>query len=276
MRQVFSSARLENVEGVANLLREAGIEVQITNGRSYKGNRRGNFSYRDTPTGDRPAVWVVRSDQQPQARELLRGAGLLQSLPSRQGYLPQADVVFAADSVPPKRRLSRAAKIRYVLLGSAVVVIGLVYLPRLWQGDDAPAPAAATPVAPDLDMVPPTVEASVHRIAVPAALAETVLGAELAAIDGPVCVAVDDADPAPALLARLQAARADLRAVSDCAAGTGAATTLAVDNYRTDGSGVGTVDVVTGDGGTPPSTRTLDVRREGRDWLLLPDDRPVR
>ena len=60
MRQVFSSQRLENVEGVARLLRDAGIEVRVTHGRSYKGNRRGTFSYREQE-GPQPAVWVVRS-----------------------------------------------------------------------------------------------------------------------------------------------------------------------------------------------------------------------
>ena len=40
MRQVFSSARLENVEAVAKLLGDADIEVRVTDGRSYKGNLR--------------------------------------------------------------------------------------------------------------------------------------------------------------------------------------------------------------------------------------------
>lgn len=34
MRQVFSSARLENVEGVARLLNEQGIETYISQSRS--------------------------------------------------------------------------------------------------------------------------------------------------------------------------------------------------------------------------------------------------
>ena len=46
MRQVFSSLRLENVEAVATLLRDAGIEVRITNGRSYKGKMRSRASAR--------------------------------------------------------------------------------------------------------------------------------------------------------------------------------------------------------------------------------------
>ena len=54
MRKVFSSHRLENAEGVAELLRAAGIEVRILNGRSYKGNRRRTFSYSDA---DAPESW---------------------------------------------------------------------------------------------------------------------------------------------------------------------------------------------------------------------------
>ena len=45
MRKVFSSQRLENVEAVAELLRAEGIAVKIANGRSYRGRRRGGFSY---------------------------------------------------------------------------------------------------------------------------------------------------------------------------------------------------------------------------------------
>ena len=45
MRQVFTSTRLENVEGVAKMLGEHGIETKITQGRSWKGNSRREFSY---------------------------------------------------------------------------------------------------------------------------------------------------------------------------------------------------------------------------------------
>ena len=47
MRQIFSSPRLENVEAVAKMLSDAGIEVRITDGRTYKGALRGNFRYSD-------------------------------------------------------------------------------------------------------------------------------------------------------------------------------------------------------------------------------------
>ena len=81
MRQVFSSPRLENVERVAKLLRDAGVDTRITHGRSYKGNRRSEFSYRDDNRSEPiPAVWVVKSEDQPKAREILREAGLLEYL----------------------------------------------------------------------------------------------------------------------------------------------------------------------------------------------------
>src|SRR3546814_12020332 len=78
MRKVFTSARLENVERVAKLLEDDGIEVRITNGRSYKGGIHGNFSYRGEGN-TMPEVWVVRSADQPRARASLREAGLMAS-----------------------------------------------------------------------------------------------------------------------------------------------------------------------------------------------------
>ena len=91
MRQVFTSPRLENVEEVAAMLRADGIEVRITNDRSYRGQRRSHFSYRvdEEAPAPKPAVWIINADEQPRARQLLRDAGLLDS--SRDGassYLP--------------------------------------------------------------------------------------------------------------------------------------------------------------------------------------------
>src|SRR3546814_2475071 len=78
MRKVFTSARLENVERVAKLLEDDGIEVRITNGRSYKGGIRGNFSYRGE-SNQMPEVWVVRSAEQHRSRAMLREVGLMDS-----------------------------------------------------------------------------------------------------------------------------------------------------------------------------------------------------
>ena len=117
MRQVFSSQRLENVEGVAALLNEHGIETWISQARSYKGNRRRSFSYSDNAK-DKPtpaAVWVVHAEDQPKARALLREAGLMET--TRTSYLPEH-----ASAPPPVTRgpVNHAARIRMVMLAAVV------------------------------------------------------------------------------------------------------------------------------------------------------------
>ena len=117
MRQVFTSRRLENAEGVARMLEDAGIEVRIMNGRSYKGTHRHAFSYRENARTKepQPEVWVVRTDQLPQARKLLHEAGLLDRAQGPEG----APLTFNsrnAAPVPGKSPAQRANRLRIVLL----------------------------------------------------------------------------------------------------------------------------------------------------------------
>ena len=126
MRQVFRSPRLENVEGVAKLLRDADIEVYISDGRSYKdGQRRGGFSYRD---GARerpdPALWIVKAEDQPRAREILRNAGLLASTRPGQTDAVQDIPVFASRE-PPRGGLNRT---RILLYMAVIVAVGMAVL----------------------------------------------------------------------------------------------------------------------------------------------------
>ncbi len=142
MRKVFSTVRLENAEGVAALLRERGIEVKITNGRSYKGGRRRGFSYRESALAEVPeaAVWVVHPDDQPQARALLREAGLMDS--TRDSFLPES----AAPAAPrPANVARRVARVRVILL-AAIVALVMLNLARSCQHQ---APPQATPQTPE-------------------------------------------------------------------------------------------------------------------------------
>ncbi len=124
MRQVFTSQRLETVEGVARLLDEHGIETYISHPRSYKSKRGSQFSYNQpTPLNKQPALWVRHAEDQPRARELLRAAGLLETTrPGAAAPLTFADVEEAA----PKRR-SWAWRVRLILLaliaGAAVLTV---------------------------------------------------------------------------------------------------------------------------------------------------------
>jgi hypothetical protein len=108
MRQVFTSQRLETVEGVVRLLNEAGIETWTEQGRSYKGNHRGHFSYAEPERYPHPAVWVVNSADQPRARELLREAGLMESTRS------ESMLRLPPSAAAPRR--SPATHIRMILL----------------------------------------------------------------------------------------------------------------------------------------------------------------
>jgi hypothetical protein len=112
MRQVYASPRLENVERVAQLLAEAGIETWISNGRSYKGRNRRNFSFRDHAQ-EPAAVWLVQPGDTGRATALLREAGLITTTRDR-GFVPSAGRLNVPEQRP--RPASSALRIRLVLL----------------------------------------------------------------------------------------------------------------------------------------------------------------
>lgn len=192
MRKVFSSQRLENVEGVATLLRDAGIEVRITDGRSYKGNRRGTFSYSDRGSKPTPAVWVVRSDQQIEARELLRGAGLLDSTRPEDGYA-SANFRYqpesaTGDSSPARRR---ALRFKVGLIVLIVAIAGIA----MWRSLDPPVPVP--------QLAAPPFDGSVAATLLP--VAHAVFASELGEVDTAVaCLGVGDTDASIELIQSLQ------------------------------------------------------------------------
>lgn len=138
MRQVFTSLRVETVEGVAKLLEEAGIEVYLANGRSYHSKRGGQFSYAEPmKLKQQPSVWVKRAEDQPRAREILRAAGLLATTRPSQ----EEPLVFAgSDAVEEPKKRPLAWRIRIALLiAIAIAALVTVLRPR-------PVPEAAPPV----------------------------------------------------------------------------------------------------------------------------------
>ncbi|MBP6798620.1 MAG: DUF2007 domain-containing protein [Luteimonas sp.] len=269
MRQVFSSARLENVEAVAKLLADEGIEVRIENGRTFRSSIRGNFSYRDGDGGgSKPAVWVVRSDDQPRARQLLRDAGLLDAAPSsKNSFLPS--VGHAAQAASPKKR----TRMRFGLLVLVAIAIAVALNPlRDPGGWDLPPPRPAVPatVALDPSLLPVVTSAdTAHLIPTPPALAAMLASRELARSPGtPLCLSIDGADPGEAALAALRDAGLDPIPASACPA-EGAPLAVAVSGYRTDGSGSGAVEVEVTRPGQAPATSRLEVLRDEDRWQVL-------
>lgn len=273
MRQVYTSPRLENVEAVAKLLQEHGIETRIVNGRSYRGGIRGDFSYRQRPErGDEPSVWVVRSEDRPRARDLLRAEGLVADQRQRDSYLPE--LAFAKAQDAPKRRFG----LRSLLLLAAALAIGLaVFGRRAPEAERAPGDTVAATAGASAASAASaaTAEDGTYLLATPSALAAMLIDAELQAQGAALaCLSVDGEDPALKVLEQLDnPADVRLRPMSACDAAAGDGTVrIAVRDYRTDGSGKGTVRleiVDTGaDGAQRLDARTLEVRRVELEWQV--------
>ncbi|HEY2346718.1 MAG TPA: hypothetical protein VGH80_12725 [Xanthomonadaceae bacterium] len=139
MRSVFSSPRLENVEAVAKMLEDAGIEVKVSNDRSYKGNRRQPFSYRETPNSENiPQVWVIKAEDQHKARAMLRDQGLIET--TRHGFgatepgaahsfLPASIRTPVARTRDPRAMLVTRARL---LLLAIIALITMFAIGRSW------------------------------------------------------------------------------------------------------------------------------------------------
>lgn len=151
MRQIFSSQRVETVEGVAKMLHDAGIEARITNGRSYHSKRKGQFSYLESGKPSMyPTLWVVHANDQPRAREILREARLLET--TRRDH-PTAEFAFR-DMPEPSSGRNWAWRIRIALLvviAAVALVIGLRH-----RGAPAAAPAVPAPQAQPQPAAPAT------------------------------------------------------------------------------------------------------------------------
>ena len=119
MRQIYTSARVENVERVVALLTEAGIQTSVTNRRAYAGHDFKGPSYASPPDPSTwPQVWVVNAEDQPRARALLREIGVEPA--TRFAEELQRSRMAPA---PEDKRNALAWKLRIALLAVIVVLI---------------------------------------------------------------------------------------------------------------------------------------------------------
>lgn len=121
MRQVFTSRRLENVEAVSALLQDAGIQTWVSERRSYKGNRRGNFSYSDTSQTTQPAVWIVNASDITQARALLAEKGLIEAGRSEEMVRPDYTRV-GMPTTPKRSQIATRLRIALIVIAMALAL----------------------------------------------------------------------------------------------------------------------------------------------------------
>ena len=265
MRQVFSSLRLENVESVAKLLRDAGIEVRITNGRSYKGAMRSRASYSDQDA-PKPAVWVVHSEDHIRARDVLRENGLLESTRPTDSFQPlsfrQQEAVYTKS--PAQKRMFR---LKMVLLAGMAVIIVL----SMVRGCYAPRQVAvpATPVVSDKPA---------RAGGTPESLALAVFAKEVAHEKLVLCLSVDDADASGAVIAAMKQPSNEVVPISQCVrdfdpargsyqAATGKpALLVTVRSFKPTGPDAGTVEFESFHHGQYAHYKTLEVKRIGGAW----------
>lgn len=268
MRQVFSSPRLENVEAVARILRDAGIQVRITDGRSYKGSMRSRASYSD-PSAPRPAVWVVQSDDQIRAREILREHGLLESTRPTDSFVPLSfrDEETRATKTPAQQRTFRFK----VFLLAVMAVISVLALLR---GCYTPPQQEAAG--------PPAVSDQPRRPGgTPESLALAVFAREVADAKMVLCLSIDDADASAAVIAAMQQPSKTVLPASQCVreadpdrgsyqAATGKPALLAtVRAFKPAGPDGGTVEFESFHHGQFAHYKTLEVRRIGGAWQVV-------
>ena len=113
---------MENVDRVLTLLREAGIETSVTNRRAWAGHDYRRASYASPPDRDSwPQIWIVKAEDQPRARALLREAGI-------EPATRFADELAKAREPAPdiqSRRNALVWRIRLLLIGAIAVLIVL-------------------------------------------------------------------------------------------------------------------------------------------------------
>lgn len=275
MRQVFSSARLENVEQVARLLEDAGIETRITNGRSFKKGIRGDFSYREQAGERKPAVWIVRSEDQPRARAMLRELGLMDSSRGAPASFIAASTRDGDTGSRADRGRRHAFRIKIGLLLVITVVVAMTWM-NLRRTPPAPSKNAAStaPASAPLARVPEDLPGP-GNTPTPDSLALALLRGELPTRAGAVlCLAIDGRDPQPALLAALPPTPGTVLPVSRCpaaAAGDGALPPqiIAIGKYEANAKGAGTIFMNRRRIGGRGVPQWYDVRRDGEGWRII-------
>jgi hypothetical protein len=111
---------VENIDRVVAMLHEAGIETSVTNRKAWAGHDYKRASYASPPERESwPQVWIVKAEDQPRARALLRDAGIA---PATR-FAEDLELARNGPAVAAKKRNAIAWRIRLFLLATIVILI---------------------------------------------------------------------------------------------------------------------------------------------------------
>lgn len=127
MRQIYTSPRPENIDRVAAMLAEHGIECTIENRSNWNKRSYERFSYSQRKENrDRwEQVWISKADDYTRARTLLRELGIEPVI--RHGE----ELALARNPSPEMRRRSVANRVRRIVLvavAGAFLIVMLRYM----------------------------------------------------------------------------------------------------------------------------------------------------
>lgn len=123
MRKIYTSPRVENVDRVVQLFAEHGIAARVTNDGGWRGRDHRRFSYFGSGREQSgwPQVWIIKAEDQPRARQLLREIGIK---PAVQ-FGEELDDERGGASPPLARRRRVVTRVRLALLTIIAVLVVL-------------------------------------------------------------------------------------------------------------------------------------------------------
>mgnify|MGYP002712965606 CR=1 FL=1 len=123
MRKIYTSPRVENVDRVAQLFAEHDIAARVTNDGGWRGRSHRRFSYfgSDRQQSAWPQVWVLKAEDQPRARALLREIGIQPAVK----YGEELEIQSSGNRPIVARRRQVVTRVRMALLALIGVILVL-------------------------------------------------------------------------------------------------------------------------------------------------------
>lgn len=127
MRKIYTSPRVQNADRVAQLFAEHGIAARVTNDGGWRGRDHRRVSYFGSGRNQSawPQVWVLKAEDQPLARQLLREIGITPAV--QFGDALEFERSGRAPVVARRRRVVTRVRLALLTIIGVIMVISLIH-----------------------------------------------------------------------------------------------------------------------------------------------------